>query len=325
MTNEQIGAIAGLGASLGWLFTSIFFTAAGRRIGPTAVNGLRLVFAVAFLSAMHMIVYGTFWPTGLPAQFVYLALSGLIGLVIGDQLLYTAFIDIGPRLTLLLLTTTPIFAAFLGLVFLSESLGIVEILAVIITLAGVAWVISERKGTSADRAVHPHVVRGVLFALFAAACQAIGAWLSKQGMGHGVTSTDEYMDPLSATTVRMAFALVLIIPLMLIHVRRKRRQWREGDAKARTHEGTLAGGIGFTLLGAICGPFLGVWASLIAYDRAPLGVAQTMCGLSPVLILPLIPIIYRERLTWRAIIGAIVAVAGTALLFLDGQIARLFA
>lgn len=318
MTDLQVGAFAGLGASLGWLFTSIFFTAAGRRIGPTAVNGLRLVFAVVFLGSMHQIVFGTWWPEGLSEQFVFLAMSGLIGLVIGDQLLYTAFVDIGPRLTLLLMTTTPIFAAVLGLVFLGEELGWIELLAIALTIGGVAWVISERKGTRADRAVHPHAVRGVLFALFAAACQAIGAWLSKQGMGHGVSGVDEadQMDPLSATLVRMTYALVLIVPLLVVHERRRRRKWRDGESEARAHEGTLAGGIGFTALGAIAGPFLGVWASLIAYDRAPLGVAQTMCGLSPVLILPLMPLVYRERLSWRAVGGAVVAVAGTAMLFL---------
>ena len=316
MTNEQIGALAGLGASLGWLFTSIFFTAAGKRIGPTVVNALRLVFAVALLGSMHQIVYGTWWPEGIASQFVFLAMSGLIGLVIGDQLLYTAFVDIGPRLTLLLMTTTPIFAGLLGLAFLGETLGLVELLAVGMTIGGVAWVISERKGTRADRAVHKHFVRGVVFALFAAACQAIGAWLSKQGMGHGIAGVEEKMDPLSATMVRMSFALVMIAPLMVLHVRRQRRRWRDGESEARVHAGTTLGGIGFTALGAIAGPFLGVWASLIAYDRAPLGIAQTMCGLSPVLILPLMPFIYRERLTWRAVMGAVIAVAGTALFFL---------
>ncbi len=63
------------------------------------------------------------------------------------------------------------------------------------------------------------------------------------------------------------------------------------------------------------GPFLGVWMSLVASDRAPLGVAQTLCGLSPVFILPFAALIHKERVSPRAVLGAVVAVGGSAVLF----------
>ena len=67
--------------------------------------------------------------------------------------------------------------------------------------------------------------------------------------------------------------------------------------------------------GAIAGPFLGVWMSLVAADRAPVGVAQTLCSLTPVFILPVLMLLHKERISARAALGAAVAVLGTALLF----------
>jgi drug/metabolite transporter (DMT)-like permease len=46
------------------------------------------------------------------------------------------------------------------------------------------------------------------------------------------------------------------------------------------------------------------------------GVAATIMAIVPVLILPLVVLVYRERVTSRAVLGAIVAVGGVAMLFL---------
>jgi len=65
----------------------------------------------------------------------------------------------------------------------------------------------------------------------------------------------------------------------------------------------------------VTGPYLGVWLSLIACDRAPLGVAQTLLTLSPVFIIPATAIMHRERISLRTAIGALIAVGGAAVLF----------
>lgn len=314
---DWIGPAAGLGASVGWLLTSLFFTAAGRRLGPTAVNALRLVLAVILLGSAHAIMFGSVWPAALaPRELFMLALSGFIGLAIGDQLLYTAFVDIGPRLTLLLMTTTPIFAAVFGVLALgaAEVPGVLEVVGMSVTIAGVAWVVAERPHTEEDDRPHPHRVRGIVFATLAAACQAGGAMFSKLGMGHGSAEAAD-VDPLAATYVRMVFATVVFVPIVLAMGARRSAKIRAGAAlKPTNRTGSRGAGYWFTLLGAIAGPFFGVWMSLIAYDRAPLGVAQTLCGLAPVLILPFSAWLYRERVTWRASLGAIVAVGGATVL-----------
>ena len=70
------------------------------------------------------------------------------------------------------------------------------------------------------------------------------------------------------------------------------------------------------IAGAILGPFLGVWLSLIAVKYVEAGIAATIMATVPVLILPLVVLIYREKVSPRAVFGALVAVGGVAMLFL---------
>lgn len=311
--DHLVGPLAGLGASVGWLFTSIFFTAASKRVGPTVVNTVRLFVAVAILLSMHRVVMGSWLPAEPSgAQVMFLALSGLVGLAIGDQCLFTAFVDLGPRLTLLIMTTSPIFAAVFGLASLGETLGAPEIVGVLITLGGVAWVVAERPPTRADDMPHPHRRRGIVLAVMAAACQAGGALLSKLGMGHGIVGEAAHMAPLSATLVRMMFASVFVLPIYAVYRRQSKRARAVGIVPKRS--GSREAGGAFIVLGAICGPFFGVWMSLIAYDHDDLGVAQTMCSLSPVFILPFAYFLYRERIGVRAVLGALIAMAGVGVL-----------
>jgi drug/metabolite transporter (DMT)-like permease len=72
----------------------------------------------------------------------------------------------------------------------------------------------------------------------------------------------------------------------------------------------------FTSIGAIFGPFLGVSFSLLAVQQTATGIASTIMSIVPVLIIPPAVLVLHERVSARALIGAIAAVAGVALLFL---------
>lgn len=307
-----VGPLAGLATSFLWVLTSLFFTAAGRRIGSTWVNATRLVAAVLLHSLTFWLLAGAPWPSATGYQVLMLALSGVIGLAICDQALFTAFVDIGPRRALLIMTTSPLFALSLGVLFLGEHLRMIDFFGVALTLAGVAWVTAERPHTRADDTAHPHERRGLMLALLAAACQAVGFLFSKKGIGIGVLPEEQQLDAQAATYIRMVFGAVGMAPILMAYLARS--DARHAAARAR-RSGSRAAGIALSCAGAVVGPYLGVWMSLVAIDRTPsLGVAQTMCSLSPVLILPFVVLLHGEKVTARAAAGAAVAVAGAALL-----------
>jgi drug/metabolite transporter (DMT)-like permease len=73
---------------------------------------------------------------------------------------------------------------------------------------------------------------------------------------------------------------------------------------------------GFMLAGAVCGPFLGVTLSLAALHWIPAGIAASITAIYPIFAILLAARFHGEPLTGRAIVGALVAVAGVVVLFL---------
>ncbi len=306
------GQLAALSTAVLWTGTAMFFTAAGRRLGTTVVNASRIAIAIVLLGLAHRYLNGLWIPEAQSRQVMFLAMSGVVGLSIGDQALFTAFAYIGPRLSTLIMTTSPIFAGALGWIVLGEHLQPQALIGMMLTVGGVAWVVLERSPATATAKTH-HQLRGVLLALVGAACQSGGLLLSKQGIGHGWLSSDQHLDPQAATLIRMCFAAVGMGPIISIYALRERQRRRAGTLVKRT--GSRSVGWACTLAGAICGPFLGVWMSLVAADNAPLGIAQTLCSMVPIFIVPAVVIIHKEKVSARAVFGAIVAVAGASLLF----------
>ena len=290
-----IGQLAALATAISWSFTSLFFTEAALRIGALRVNLLRLPLALAFLS---LALSTRSHPLeGLEGRSVsYLALSGVVGLVIGDLALFAALRRLGVRLAMLVMALAPVFATLMGLALLHEAPGVDAIVGMVVTLAGVSWVVSEPRSDES----RPHdLARGLGFATVGAACQGIGLVLAKVGMGSAVAA-------LPATWVRMSAATLVIWALTAA----------TGNAMGLGIRGAIHSAWPFVLGGAFFGPFLGVWLSLIAARAGNVGVAATIMATTPVLVIPLVMVTERYRPSFRAVVGTVVTLAGVAMLFL---------
>ncbi|MCO6435860.1 MAG: DMT family transporter [Phycisphaerae bacterium] len=308
-----VGYAAGVATAMLWTATSLFFNAAARRLGVTILNTTRIAFAIVLLGVTHRLLNGYWLPDVLPGQAAFLAISGLVGLTVGDQALFSAFRAIGPRLAMLVMTSSPLWAALFGWTVLGERLAPLALLGMAMTIFGIVWVVLERPRVT--MAVQSQGrIRGCVLALVGAICQAGGLLLSKQGMGHGWLPPEEHIAPQTATLVRMTFAGLGMIPLALIHHRRARRPQGIGNSRA----GSMRSGLAFAACGAVVGPFLGVWMSLVASDRAPLGIAQTLCSMTPIFLLPFAAVLHGERITARSVLGVLLAVGGTGLIFTQG-------
>lgn len=314
LADSYMGPMAGIATSLLWTGTALLFAAAGRRIGATAVNASRIALAIVLHGCLFFWLTGQWVPEMESRQIFYLALSGIIGLSIGDQALFVALVDIGPRLSTLMMTTSPLFAAFFGWAVLGETLSGVSCLGIGLTIGGVAWVVLERSPQQPQRSkLH---ARGLLLALFAASCQAGGLLLSKMGMGHGFLPPEERLDPQAATLVRMFFAGFGMLPILAIRFHRDRLRRLTGLRPQRI--GSPRTGLILMACGTVVGPFLGVWMSLITSDLSKLGIAQTLMSLAPLFILPLVMVIHKEKVSARAAFGVLLALGGSALLIWPG-------
>lgn len=295
------GELAAVVTSLLWAFTGIFFTAAGRRIGSLAVNFARLPLAVALLSGSLWIATGSPWPTGAGLhENLWLGASGLVGLTLGDAALFYAFTLIGPRRSLLVMSTAPIVTLSSAWLLLGERLGPIALAGIAVIIAGVALATLGRDdGGEFFRHQPPEVVRrGFVAAFLGAAGQGFGATLAKGGM--------VALEPLPATLVRMFWGT---LGLIVLTAARGRLRSTLRALKDRLAWPPMAGGV-------LVGPFLGVWLSLVAIKHAEAGVAQALMGTTPITILLPSWIVYRDRPKLLAVVGAVVAVLGGTLLFL---------
>ncbi|SYZ74633.1 conserved membrane hypothetical protein [Candidatus Zixiibacteriota bacterium] len=297
-----LGELAALSTAVLWSLTSLFFTSASRRIGSYWLNKIRILFAAILLGITLFLTTGHLLPPGITSRsYILLILSGIIGLSMGDACLFQAYVIIGPRLSLLIFTVWPIIAAVTAWIFLGESLGFQAIIGILITVAGMVWVTAERNtnGNQISHSERKRIKLGIILALGGAAGQAIGLVLAKAGMG-------DTLLPLPATFIRMLAAVVAIWLFGIV-----RGDLRDFKSKFADKRAVL-----LAFGGAIVGPFLGVWMSLVAVQHTKTGVAAAIMSTVPVLVIPLVIIFYKEKVSPRAIIGAVITVAGVALLFL---------
>ena len=312
MDANLIGETAAIITALLWTTCSILFASAGKRIGALSVNSIRIVMALAFLSTAHLIFFGTIIPDANQSQYFYLGLSGIIGLALGDMGYFGVLVILGPRKGILLMSMAPIFSTISAYFILDEVLGIWTILGIAVTLSGVIIVIIERDGENKveDVTGKPLSKRikiyGILLGLGGAIGQGIGLVVSKYGMYVG-TNNDEPLHSLSVSLIRMLAASILIWIIVIASGKLNNVRKAVKDKKAMKR----------TLGGAFSGPFLGVWLSMVAITYTVAGVAATLMALAPVIIIPVVWVIYREKTNWRGIIGAVVAMIGVAILFLS--------
>jgi drug/metabolite transporter (DMT)-like permease len=307
---EYIGELAALSTAALWALCSIFFAEAGRSIGSFNVNKIRLVVAVLIYSLVLLIVEGRLVAPGLTQdQILWLSVSGIVGLVFGDSCGFKALVMIGPRLTTVMYATSPIMATIIAWVFLGERLHLWEIFGISLTIAGVTWIVLERRYKNAGPvqvgSEHPDsgsLFKGVMLGLGAALGQAVGLVLAKFAM----TDLGARVEALEASFIRMLAAMIFI--WLLGAVRGQGREVWQAMKNTR--------GVGFSAAGAVAGPFLGVWLSLVAILHIETGIASTLNATVPVFIIPVVIWYYREKVSRRAMIGAVVAVAGVSLIFL---------
>ncbi len=292
-----VGEIAALATALCWSLTSIVFTNASKRIGALQVNLYRLPLALILLAGTYFVLWGD---TDVSLQTIFwLTASGIIGLAVGDTFLFQAMVQIGARLSMVLLSLAPPITAVLAYILLGERIGLLGIAGIIITVGGVAWVVAERMPVQAGKRQYISP-KGILWGVLASLGQAVGLILAKKGLESDIHA-------MLATLIRMSGATVVLWPLSIL----SRRVQNPVTILFRDSKAFK-----LLLIGVIFGPYLGVTLSLVAVKYTYTGIAATLMSTMPVLMIPMLIVIEKEHPTWRATVGASIAVAGIAIIFL---------
>jgi len=119
---DLIGELAALATSFCFALTSIIFASTGRAVGSQTTNRVRLIFALIYLAILNVIFFHEPLPfSAESSRWIWLGISGVIGLSLGDNFYFLSLISVGPRLGSLLLSLAPIFGSIIAWFFLAKS------------------------------------------------------------------------------------------------------------------------------------------------------------------------------------------------------------
>ena len=316
---QYLGEILSLTVAVSWTATALFADTASHRIGALPLNFFRMALSLVLLGGFLWVVCGVPWPVYADGKtWFWLLLSGVVGYVFGDYCLFNSYVVFGSRFGQLFMTLAPPAAGIAGWLMLGESLSWRSWLAMAVTLTGIGLTILARNRDSHKLTLRLPL-KGVLFGIGAGVGQGLGLVLSKVGLTHYETSlaavADTAGDAVRQAAWAMPFAGTFIRAIaglfgfwLILALRREMPQIRRAMHDRR--------GMACTGLTTLFGPFIGVSLSLMAVQYAPAGIASTLMALTPVLIIPPYALIHRQKISFREILGATIAVAGAALFFL---------
>ena len=300
---SYLGEISALLTAVFWTVTSMSFESAGKKVGSLAVNLIRLLIAFVIYAVYLKFTRGMFLPldAGLE-RWLWLGLSGLVGFVLGDLMLFQAFVLVGARVSMLIMSFAPPITALISWLILGEVLTPMNLLGMAVTIGGISMVILKRQkangSTRLPLLTSAYSLKGILLAFGGAIGQGAGLVLSKKGMG-------DY-DAFASSQIRVLSGIAgfTILFFFLRGWKKVGQAVKNGPAMKRI------------ALGSVFGPFLGVSFSLLAVQNTQAGIAATIMAIVPVLIIPPAIIIFKEKPNWKEIVGAIITVSGVALFFL---------
>jgi drug/metabolite transporter (DMT)-like permease len=297
-----LGLLAATLAAFLWSIATVLWRRVGRIMPPVRINLVKGITATIMLGGVvaWQAARDDHNPLALPPGLLAIMIaSGVIGLAGGDTCFFAALNRLGARRTLLMFMLAPVLTALLAWPVLGQSLSLLQGLGIVLTCGGIAWVIAERTTGPADGQVD---ALGLTFAIGAAVCQAIGSLMSR----HVFDQVDYGAAPsalvrIIAGTVAVAFLLPLDKHL--------REPVTHGEPPAATLNTWLT-----LAVAVLLGTVFGIWLQQTSFKLSDnVGVASTLLATSPLFVLP-ITAAMGERVSIRAITGAMIGVLGIAIL-----------
>lgn len=231
-------------------------------------------------------------------QVSNLVISGILGLVLGDSFLFKSFQLIGARLGIIIMASVPVLSTILAYFFLNEIISFLGMFGMLLTITGILIVVLEKKSDENNISINKI---GILYGFLGALGQATGLIFAKYAFQGGE------LNGFAASFIRLFSASIIILPLAATFRRYKNPI---GIYSKDRYSAKVI------LIGTVFGPVLGITGSLIAIAYAKVGIASTLMATMPIIMLPISRFYFNEKLDWKAIIGAFVAVVGAAIIFL---------
>jgi drug/metabolite transporter (DMT)-like permease len=299
----MIYQLAAIGAGICFAVSPFFSIQAVRALGPTRFNMWRMTIVFFMLASMAFFTRG--FTTALLDWWLVIVLSSLIGIFLGDTLLFWGLKRMGPRRNSVVFALNAPLTVILGWLFLDEKLPFAVLFGTFVITSGVITAIAFGRNHKKKHSLEDtqgKLITGVAITFCSALCQAISLILIRPAMEAGI-------DPVAASAVRVGIAAVCLWSMTMI-----------ASAGSKTKDSPKVPMSGLYLMQISASGFfamgLGMSLLLFGLKGGDTGVISTLSSISPIVALPILWIIMKSPPAPSAWIGAILAVLGTATLFL---------
>ncbi|MEM9772372.1 MAG: DMT family transporter [Cyanobacteria bacterium P01_D01_bin.73] len=316
MTNSGLGIAAALTAAFCWAIATRLFGTLSGNFSPAWLNCAKGAIAITLLlltlGARSLLSRADFLSLQ-TADMGFLALSGALGIGVGDTAYFGSLNRLGPRLSLLLEAGAPVVTASLAWMFLKEELTAITLLGMAIAVGGITWTLAEQTAASSALTNSRTKLQGVICGVVAALAQAGSAVIARATLVSGD------VDPLESALVRLVAGSALALAIATIAQLFKSSKPsnlspKQTDTPSSSLKNLLSLNAGFRLvLATFLGTFLGIWLQQTALKYTLAGIAQTCLAATPLFILPVL-YFTGERFSKRAIAGSLVTVVGIVIL-----------
>ena len=294
MDRHFVYGLVALASAASWALGTVLWRKIGEEISPFSMNLGKGVIGSLYLAATFLVI--RLEPMSMN-DFVYLGISGLLGITLGDTFFFLSLMHLGPTLSSLMGTLVPVSVAFAAVVFLDERPSVAAWAGIVLIVAGVAWVVKERQ--SRQGAVQS-TSRGVALRLLSILFMTAGIICAKIGV--------RSVPAVQATLVRMLWGVAGL--LLWGCLSRQLPAWVAPLKNPRLLRKVSV--IVFIVV------FGGFWLSLLSLKHLDASLAGALGSTAPLFILPIAAIVLGEKISLRAGLATALAVGGVGVMLVGG-------
>lgn len=288
---EWLGIIAALGSAASWALATVLFDRIGKLMPAAGMTFFKGFFS---LILMVVLILGTGGFDSVTLHdFLFLALSGVIGISVGDTLFFRSLQDLGAKVQVLYFMLGQIVTMVLSFLLLGEVLSLYEYLGAMILLVGVIIV------TVGKQEDHPNKIRGIMGGFASIVCFSISSIMIKVSISDVGVPT--------ATFWRMLFSTISV--MFVGFTSNRLVTWYTPLKQKKTFSLFL-----FNVVVITYGGFL---LSMLAIKQISVSLASVLSATEPVFVLLLAFIINNERATKKELVGAAVVITGLLLIIIN--------
>lgn len=289
------GELIALISALLWAVASVMLVYGAKRIDVVPLNLIRCIMSTAFFWALLPFYGGLAAVAAIPpSAWLWLVLSVLALLVVGDTLYFRSMHLAGVSWAMPVASINPLWAVVLAALFLGEPLTWQLLTGAVLVVAGVIQVSRSRRPEDPHRPADPGARRtGLLLALLVSLLWA-GGQVALKPATEGIHSV-------VANSVRQPLGMTMLLGLTLYQ-----GKWKDLRHLDRRSWVILA-------IAGLVGTGLGTLLFIMAIQMAGAGRTAVLTSTTPLMAIPFSMLWLQERPTRWTLVGTLLTAAGIAL------------